>query len=354
MAHVTKGISLLDLEPQRISLEILREKYCAPGETTLDDVRRRVARALAAVESAPKIWEARFLEALTRGVVMGGRINAAAGTARQSTWINCFVQPIADAISHRDEEGNPGIYLALQEATETMRLGGGVGYDFSRLRPRGAFVRSTQSEASGPVSYMRVFDRSCETVESAGARRGAQMGVLRIDHPDVLEFVHAKRTPGELVNFNMSVAVTDAFMQALDADRDFDLVHVARPSPRLLAAGATQREDGLWVYRRVAARVLWDEIMRSTYDHGEPGIVFIDRINADNNLFYCERIEATNPCAEQPLPRYGCCCLGSVDLTRCVTAPFSTKAAFDFAAFANLVTIAVRMLDDVLDATPWP
>lgn len=342
------------LAPQPITALTLQEKYCIEGETTVEQVRRRVARAVAAVEADPACWEPQFYDALCAGMIMGGRINAAAGTPRESTWINCFVQPIADSISQRDADGNPGIYLALQEATETMRLGGGVGYDFSRLRPRGAYVRTTQSEASGPVSYMRVFDRSCETVESAGARRGAQMGILRIDHPDVLEFVHAKRTAGELVNFNMSLAVTDAFMRALAADEEFELVHVARPSPRLANATTSQRADGAWIYQRIKARALWDEVMRSTYDHGEPGIVFIDRINADNNLYYCERIEATNPCAEQPLPRYGCCCLGSIDLTRCVRAPFSEAASFDDRAFAALVRIGVRMLDDVLDGTPWP
>jgi len=342
------------LTPQRISIECLQEKYCVAGESTADDVRRRVARALAVVESDPPAWESRFLDALRSGVVLGGRINASAGTGRDATWINCFVQPVADAISHSDEEGNPGIYVALQQATETMRRGGGVGYDFSRLRPRGAFVRTTQSEASGPVSYMRVFDRSCETVESAGARRGAQMAVLRIDHPDVLEFVHAKDTAGELVNFNVSVAVTDEFMQRLHDDGDFELVHRMRPSPRLMTPDVYQRDDGNWVYRSVKAHDLWDQIMRSTYDHGEPGILFIDRINADNNLHYCERIDATNPCAEQPLPKYGCCCLGSIDLTRCIRAPFTAAAELDQALLGALAEVAVRMLDNVLDGTPWP
>ena len=340
--------------PQRICIEALREKYCSGGESLPVDVQRRVARALAAVESAPAQWEPVFLDAQQRGVVMGGRINSAAGTVRESTWINCFVQPVADAISHSDPQGRPGIYVALQQATETMRRGGGVGYDFSQLRPHGAYVRTTQSEASGPVSYMRVFDRSCETVESAGARRGAQMGILRIDHPDVLEFVHAKAKPGELVNFNMSVAVTNDFMKRLAADEDFELVHAVQPAPRLITQGVYQRADGMWVYRRVKARALWDEIITSTYDHGEPGILFIDRVNEDNNLYYCERIEATNPCAEQPLPPYGCCCLGSIDLTRCVDSPFSAQANFDFELFGRLVRTAVRMLDNVLDATPWP
>ncbi len=344
----------MSLEPQTICVETLRDKYCVGEERDAVDVQKRVARALATRERVPAQWETTFLDAQRRGVVMGGRINSAAGTTRESTWINCFVQPIADSISQPDAQGRPGIYVALQEATETMRRGGGVGYDFSRLRPRGAYVSTTQSEASGPVSYMRVFDRSCETVESAGARRGAQMAILRIDHPDVMEFVNAKATAGELVNFNMSVAVTDEFMRRLRDDALHELVHPVQPSPRLRSAGVDRRDDGLWVYRRMPARELWDAIMRSTYDHGEPGILFIDRVNDDNNLYYCERIEATNPCAEQPLPPYGCCCLGSIDLTRCIVDPFDTGARFDFDGLAGLVETAVRMLDDVLDATPWP
>jgi ribonucleoside-diphosphate reductase alpha chain len=285
--------SRLALEPQQVTLDVLLEKYAKAGERSADDVRRRVARALAAVEADPARWEPVFHEALVGGFIPGGRVNSAAGTDLQATLINCFVQPVGDSVSET-VDGRPGIYAALMEAAETMRRGGGVGYDFSAIRPRGAAVRGTHSTASGPVSYMRVFDRSCETVESAGARRGAQMGILRCDHPDIEAFIHAK-DQGELANFNISVAVTDAFMRAVEADADWELVHTAAPGPDAEGA-AGQRADGLWVYRRLKARELWRQIMESTYDHAEPGVFFVDRANADNNLSWAERIEATNPC----------------------------------------------------------
>ncbi|TXF97335.1 adenosylcobalamin-dependent ribonucleoside-diphosphate reductase [Massilia arenae] len=342
------------LPAQEVSLDVLREKYARGDERTIGDVQRRIARALAALEPLPQRaeWERRFLWAQQQGFVTAGRIASAAGLGLSATLINCFVQPVGDSISGTSG-GLPGIYTALSEAAETMRRGGGVGYDFSAIRPLGSKVAGTASRASGPVSYMEVFDASCRTVESAGARRGAQMGVLRIDHPDIERFIAAKDT-GRLTNFNISVGVTDGFMRAVEADESFALVHAAEPGDEDQAAGGHRRDDGLWVYRSLRARSLWERIMVSTYNHAEPGVLFIDRMNAENNLWYAEELRATNPCGEQPLPPYGCCDLGSLNLTAFVDAPFTPDARLDFERLRAVATVAVRMLDLVLDATQWP
>ncbi|MFC0132640.1 ribonucleoside-diphosphate reductase, adenosylcobalamin-dependent [Massilia eurypsychrophila] len=342
------------LPAQEVSIDVLCEKYAKGSENTIAAVQARVADALAQYESAElrEAMAARFLWAQQQGFIPAGRINSAAGMGMKATLMNCFVQPVGDSVTGW-HDGLPGIYTAVAEAAETMRRGGGVGYDFSAIRPCGSKVKGTHSRASGPVSYMEVFDASCKTVESAGARRGAQMGVLRIDHPDIERFIAAKHD-GAFTNFNLSIAVTDSFMQALEDQQPFDLVHAAEPSDDQIAAGASQRADAKWVYRTLDAALLWQAVMQSTYDHAEPGVLFIDRINAENNLYYAEQLCATNPCGEQPLPPYGCCDLGSINLTRFVDAPFTAEAAIDFARLREVAAVGVRMLDLALDATEWP
>ena len=343
---------------QPISEDVLLEKYAKVDESTAEVIFNRVAKGLASVEPAElqSSMELIFLDNMKSGGIGAGRIMSSAGTDIQATLINCFVQPVGDCIQGFDPDGYPGIYEALKQAAETMRRGGGVGYDFSRIRPKGANVKGTASIASGPCSYINVFDQSCSTVESAGARRGAQMGVLRIDHPDILDFISAKRSPGRWNNFNVSVGVSNDFMRALEADGSWELVHKAKPGNDLIESGAYQRNDGVWVYRVVGAKDVWDTVMRSAYDFAEPGVLFLDNINSDNNLSYCETIEATNPCGEQPLPSYGCCDLGPIILTQFVKNPFgfNGEASFDFDKFIRVVKNQVRFLDNVLDLTYWP
>jgi ribonucleoside-diphosphate reductase alpha chain len=346
---------------QEVSYEQLMKKY-GRGESSPEEILDRVARGLARNESDQEKWAVIFRDALEY-CILGGRINASAGVDHvQTTWINCFVQPIADSV-FEPVDGMPGIMEAARQAAQTMRLGGGVGYDFSPIRPKGAWIAKTKSLASGPISYMEVFNSMCSTVISAGARRGAQMGILRCDHPDIEDFIVCKRVDDPNMpwdrrpfrNFNLSVGVTDALMEAVEADGEFELVHAAEPGPDIKAQGAYRREDGKWVYRKVRARELYDKIIRATYERAEPGVVFLDRINRDNNLRYVETIAATNPCGEQPLPPYGCCDLGHVNLTKFVSQTvWEGTPAFDWEKLEEIVPILVRMLDNVLDLTPWP
>ena len=344
------------LEPQDISVDTFLEKYAKGDEKEIPVLQKRVATALASIELDKTHWGSVFFQAQQDGFIPGGRINSAAGMESESTLINCFIQPVGDSVSGYDDNGYPSIYIALGEAAETMRRGGGVGYDFSRIRPFDAYVKGTQSHASGPLSYMRVFDRSCETVESAGGRRGAQMGVLRCDHPDIFSFITAKRTKGEFTNFNLSIGVTDKFMKTVEEKGMWQLVHKSKPCPGYVEENNSylDKETGDWVWKTIPAMDLWDLVMKSTYDFAEPGILFLDRMNEENNLYYCEVIEATNPCAEQPLPPYGCCDLGSINLTKFIRNPFTPDAYFDEEAYKATIRVAIRMLDNVLDTTAWP
>lgn len=301
-----------------------------PVDKTVDDTWSRVAAAISRGEAKPALWLPRFKEALRDFKFLpAGRIMAGAGTERDVTLFNCFVMgSVPDTIV--------GIFDHLSEAAQTLQQGGGIGYDFSTIRPKGALVNGVLADASGPVSFMQVWDSMCRTIMSAGSRRGAMMGTLRCDHPDIEVFIDAKRQAGSLTNFNMSVLVTDAFMAAVEKDSAWPLIF-----------------DGK-VHRTVRAKDLWNRIMRSTYDHAEPGVIFIDRINARNNLRYCETIQATNPCGEQPLPPYGACLLGSINLARLVRDPFSAAAELDLAALSDLTRTAVRMLDSVIEVSRFP
>ncbi|MEQ8192903.1 MAG: adenosylcobalamin-dependent ribonucleoside-diphosphate reductase, partial [Rhodospirillales bacterium] len=299
-------------------------------DKTIADTWRRVARALAAPEADPALWEDRFYTALEDFKFLpAGRIMAGAGAERTVTLFNCFVMgDIPDDMA--------GIFDGLKEAALTMQQGGGIGYDFSTLRPKGAPVHGVGADASGPLSFMDVWDAMCRTIMSAGSRRGAMMATMRCDHPDIEAFIAAKREPGRLRMFNLSVLVTDAFMQAVKEDAPWEL------------------QFGGTVFKSLPARELWNKIMRATYDYAEPGVIFIDRINRLNNLHYAEEIHATNPCGEQPLPPYGACLLGSINLARLVEQPFAANARLDLDRLSDLVADAVRMMDNVIDVSRFP
>jgi ribonucleoside-diphosphate reductase alpha chain len=341
-----------------LSRTVWETRYRRPGAAETDaDIgasRTRVARALAAVEADASGWEERFSVLLEDfRFLPGGRILAGAGSTRQVTLHNCFVMgSVGDSLD--------GIFNALKEGALTMQQGGGVGYDFSTLRPRGAVARSHGAVASGPVSFMRIWDSMCATLLSTGDRRGAMMGTLRCDHPDIEGFIDAKRDPQQLRNFNLSVLVTDDFMQALDADADWPLVFPAAETgedPDALVQrswpGYTT-EVSCRVFRRVKARDLWDRLLRASFECAEPGVLFIDRINAENNLGYRERINATNPCGEIPLPPYGACDLGSLNLVNFVRQPFEHAAAVDWVGLEAATAVAIRLLDNVLDVSSYP
>jgi ribonucleoside-diphosphate reductase alpha chain len=304
----------------------------SPVDRVIADTWDRVARAVAAAEPkrARERWAGRFAEAMVDFAFLpAGRILAGAGTGRGVTLFNCFVMGCIE-----DDLGS--IFENVKEAALTMQQGGGIGHDFSTLRPKGALVKSIGADASGPVSFMDVWDAMCRTIMSAGARRGAMMATLRCDHPDIEAFIDAKANPARLRNFNLSVLVTDDFIRAVRGDEAWDLIFGGK------------------IYRTISARDLWASIMRATYEYAEPGVVFIDRINAANNLAYCEEISATNPCGEQPLPPHGACLLGSINLARLVDRPFAPDASLDMARLETLTTTAVRFLDDAIDVSNYP
>lgn len=322
--------------PMAISQQIWDMKYRLKDqngtflEQTVQDTWRRIAKALSEVETEPKKWETIFYNALTDFKFLpAGRITAGSGTKRNVTLFNCFVMGvIPDSMS--------GIFDMLKEAALTMQQGGGIGYDFSTIRPKGSLVKGIAADASGPVSFMDVWDSMCRTIMSAGSRRGAMMATMRCDHPDIEEFIAAKSDSQKLRMFNLSVLVTDAFMEAVKKGEDWKLIYNNK------------------VYSVIKAADLWDQIMRATYNFAEPGVIFIDRINETNNLSYCEKITATNPCGEQPLPPYGACLLGSINLAKLVEHPFDKNAYLDVSQLEDLVSTAVRMMDNVIEVSQFP
>ncbi|ULU25444.1 adenosylcobalamin-dependent ribonucleoside-diphosphate reductase [Dyella terrae] len=350
----------------------LKAKSGAPVDGSVDETYQRVARALSDVEATPELrehWNERFLWALRRGAIPAGRITSNAGALAHkpaTSTINCTVSgTILDSMDN--------ILDKVHEAGLTLKAGCGIGYEFSTLRPRGAYVSGAGAYTSGPLSFMDIYDKMCFTVSSAGGRRGAQMGTFDVSHPDVKEFIRAKREDGRLRQFNLSLLITDGFMQAVEHDHDWPLVfpvHVKEKDEVDLNDPATivwrewpthenyvEREDGLVackIYGHIRARHLWDMIMVSTYDFAEPGFILIDKVNEMNNNWWCEHIRATNPCGEQPLPPYGSCLLGSVNLTTFVRDPFGPKARFDWDEYREVVKVFTRMLDNVVEINGLP
>src|SRR5687767_6537446 len=362
---------------QEASLDIWDKKYRlsakdgTPVDKTMDDTYKRVARALADVESesAREHWYERLLWALRRGAIPAGRVTSNAGAQEHkpaTSTINCTV-------SGTIEDSMDGILQKVHEAGLTLKAGCGIGYEFSTLRPRGAFVAGAGAYTSGPMSFMDIYDKMCFTVSSAGGRRGAQMGTFDIAHPDVKDFIRAKREDGRLRQFNLSLLITDDFIAAVENDADWPLVfplNVAEKDDVNLDDAGTViwrewpshrnyivRDDGLVackVYGHIRARHLWDMIMVSTYDYAEPGFILIDRVNEMNNNWWCENIRATNPCGEQPLPPYGACLLGSVNLTGFVRDAFTDQARFDWEEYKEVVRVFTRMLDNVVEVNGLP
>lgn len=332
-----------------------RDIDARPTESTIVDSWKRVARSVVAIEDNSTVWYEKFLGILDGfHFLPGGRILAGAGTTRQVTLINCFVMGLLD-------DSMEGIFEALKEGALTMQQGGGVGYDFSTLRPRGSRAQHTGTVASGPVSFMRIWDAMCATILSTGARRGAMMATLRCDHPDIEEFIDAKRAADSLQRFNLSVLLTDAFMQAVKDNADWPLIF---PDPELEGSDSPRAVRCSWsgsatpvvcrIWKVLRARALWTRLCDSAFYSAEPGVLFIDRINAANNLGYCETLSATNPCAEEPLPPYGACNLGSLNLAAFVLDRFTPAARFDREGILEAARIAVRFLDDVLEISRFP
>lgn len=375
---VAKAEAAAEIPMQPASWDIWDKKYrlkTKQGEDVdgdIDATYQRVARALADAEPTgekQKYWYDRFLWALRRGAIPAGRITSNAGALEHkpaTSTINCTVSgTITDSMD--------GILEKVHEAGLTLKAGCGIGYEFSTLRPRGAFVAGAGAYTSGPMSFMDIYDKMCFTVSSAGGRRGAQMGTFDVSHPDVKDFIRAKREDGRLRQFNLSLLITDGFMQAVETDADWPLVFPinAKEVGDIDVNDADQvvwrdwpttrnyisRDDGLVackIYGHIRARHLWDMIMVSTYDYAEPGFILIDKVNEMNNNWWCENIRATNPCGEQPLPPYGACLLGSINLTKFVRAPFTDQAAFDWEEYKEVVRVFTRMLDNVVEVNGLP